>query len=160
MDSFFYSFLCILLTSRPSQVLLYILCWCLETIIKYALQHTLSKVIPNSFVPSNDVIHKSFLFLKHVQHLLIYGHENANEIKWNLFPSRSHYSTYGNMFINIRRSGENETKYVATLKSTANVQLFETKNGGISFAKSLLLIYSISFNDHQIDFLAFVFETI
>ena len=94
----------------------------LYSIIKYALQHTLPKVIPNSFVPSNDVIHKSFLFLKHVQHLLIYGHENANEIKWNLFPSRSHYSTYGNMFINIRRSGENETKYVATLKSTANVQ--------------------------------------
>ena len=53
----------------------------LYSIIKYALQHTLSKVIPNSFVPSNDVIHKSFLFLKHVQHLLIYGHENANEIK-------------------------------------------------------------------------------
>ena len=146
------------------QILLYTLYCCLEnylnSIIKYALQHTLSKVIPNSFVPSNDVIHKSFLFLKHVQHLLIYGHENANEIKWNLFPSRSHYSTYGNMFINIRRSGENETKVVATLKSTANVQLFETKNGGISFAKSLLLIYSISFNDHQIDFLAFVFETI
>ena len=94
----------------------------LYSIIKYALQHTLPKVIPNSFVPSNDVIHKSFLFLKHVQHLLIYGHENANEIKWNLFPSRSHYSTYGNMFINIRRSGENETKYVATLKSTADVQ--------------------------------------
>ena len=94
----------------------------LYSIIKYALQHTLYKVIPNSFVPSNDVIHKSFLFLKHVQHLLIYGHENANEIKWNLFPSRSHYSTYGNMFINIRRSGENETTYVATLKSTANVQ--------------------------------------
>ena len=95
------------------------------SIIKYALQHTLPKVIPNSFVPSNDVIHKSFLFLKHVQHLLIYGHENANEIKWNLFPSRSHYSTYGNMFINIRRSGENETKYVATLKSTTNVQFCE-----------------------------------
>ena len=93
----------------------------LYSIIKYALQHTLPKVIPNSFVPSNDVIHKSFLFLKHVQHLLIYGHENANENKWNLFPSRSHYSTYGNMFINIRRSGENETKVVATLKSTANV---------------------------------------
>ena len=99
----------------------------LYSIIKYALQHTLPKVIPNSFVPSNDVIHKSFLFLKHVQHLLIYGHENANEIKWNLFPSRSHYSTYANMFINIRRSGENETEYVATLKSTANVQFSDIK---------------------------------
>ena len=127
MDLLFYSFFVFYWHKKSVlQILLYTLYCCLEnylnSIIKYALQHTLSKVIPNSFVPSNDVIHKSFLFLKHVQHLLIYGHENANEIKWNLFPSRSHYSTYGNMFINIRRSGENETKYVATLKSTANVQ--------------------------------------
>ena len=125
MDLLFCSFL-YFIDKSDLQILLYTLYCCLEkylnSIIKYALQHTLSKVIPNSFVPSNDVIHKSFLFLKHVQHLLIYGHENANEIKWNLFPSRSHYSTYGNMFINIRRSGENETKFVAASKSTANVQ--------------------------------------